>query len=214
MASDGQPEDAAASPQPADSFALPSNFVTLVPKQRREIVWELAQARSRSGDSPAETIRHSDQDGEPAAIPALTVALETDPDRLVKRHAAFGLARIPDKAVVDPLIGALALADRATKGHAILALGRLRAREAVPDLVPLLGDRYARMLVANALVVIGDERGLAPLRQAATCLSPVRRYHLHRRVRALEAALGQGPPGQPRLASRGDDRTRRGGPAR
>ncbi len=195
MASDGQPEQAAASPQPADPFALPSDFVALEPKERREIVWELAQARSRSRDSLAETIRHSNQDGEPAAIGALTVALEADPDRLVKRHAAYGLARIPDEAVVGPLIGALPLRDRATKGHAILALGRLRAREAVPDLVPLLDDRYARMLVANALVAIGDERGLAPLRQAATCLSPVRRYHLGRRVRALEAALGQGPPG-------------------
>ena len=168
MASDGQPEDAGASPQPADPLALPSDFVTLSPKQRREIVWDLAQTRSRSGDSLAETIGHPNQDGEPAAIPALTVALEADPDRLVKRHAAFGLARIPDEAVVEPLIGALALADRATKGHAILALGRLRARAAVPELVPLLGDRHARMLVANALVAIGDERVCAPLRRAAT----------------------------------------------
>lgn len=194
MASDGQPEDAVASPQAADPFALPGDFLALARKQRREIVWELAQARSRSRDSLAETIRHSNQDGEPAVIPALTTALEVDPDRLVKRHAAFGLGRIPDKAVAGPLIGALPLADRATKGHAILALGRLRVREAVPELVPLLHDRYARMLVANALVAIGDERGLNPLREAANCLSPVRRFHLQRRVRALEAALGQAPP--------------------
>ena len=181
--------------EPPDSFDLPRDFIQLAPKQRREIVWSLAQARSRSRDSLAETVRHSNEDGEPAAMGALTVALEVDPDRLVKRHAAYGLSRIPDEAVAGPLIGALPLPDRATKGHAILALGRLRAHEAVPDLVPLLQDRYARMLVANALVAIGDERGLEPLRQAATCRSPVRRYHLRRRVWALETALGQHPQG-------------------
>ena len=130
------------------------------------------------------------------------MALEVDPDRLVKRHAAYGLSRIPDEAVAGPLIGALPLPDRATKGHAILALGRLRAREAVPDLVPLLDDRYARMLVANALVAIGDERGLAPLRQAATCRSPVRRHisggasgrSRPRSDSTLRASHGEHPP--------------------
>ena len=193
MAPDAQPEDATASHEAADPFALPSNFITLAPQERREIVWRLAQARSTSRDSLPDTIRHSDRDGEPAAMGALTVALEVDPDRLVKRHAAFGLSRIPDEAVAGPLIGALPLPDRATKGHAILALGRLRARAAVPDLVPLLNDRYARMMVANALVAIGDERALAPLRQAATCRSPIRRRNLRRRVWALETALGQHP---------------------
>jgi HEAT repeat protein len=192
---DGDPEQAVAPRQPAEPFALPSDFTALAPKERREIVWELAQARSGSRDSLRETIAHSSQDGDPAAIPTLAMALEADPDRLVKRHAAFGLGRIADEAVVAPLIGALGLPDRATKGHAILALGRLKAREAVPELVPLLDDSYARMLVANALVAIGDERGLAPLRQAATCFSPVRRINLQRRVRALEAALGHSPAG-------------------
>ena len=177
------------------TFALPPDFFTLPPKQRREIVWSLAKARSNSRDSLAETIQHSNEDGEPAAIGALTVALEADPDRLVKRHAAYGLACIPDEAVAGPLIGALPLPDRATKGHAILALGRRRVREAVPDLVPLLHDRYARMLAANALVAIGDERGLEPLRQAAKTHVPVRRLQLRRRVWALETALGQHPPG-------------------
>jgi len=183
-------------PAPAErsgSFALPLDYFTLPPKERREVVWGLTQARSRSRDSLAETIRHSRDDGEPAVIPALTVALEVDPDRLVKRHAAYGLSYIPDRAVAPPLLGALPLADRATKGHAIMGLGRLRIREAVPDLVPLLNDRYARMLVADALVAIGDERGLAPLREAAAHGLPVRRFHLQRRVSALERALGRQP---------------------
>jgi HEAT repeat protein len=192
MASDTDSDQDSA--QHAASFALPADYDTRSPQERREIVWNLAQARSRRRGSLAESVRHSHDDGEPAVTPALTVALEDDPDRLVKRHAAYGLACIPDRAVVPPLRGALPLADRATKGHAIVALGRLRIREAVPDLVPLLDDRYARMLVANALVAIGDERGLVPLRQAAARGLPIRRHRLRKRVLALESALGQRPP--------------------
>lgn len=174
-----------------DAFALPRDFPALPPKRRREIVWELARARSRHRESLDETIRHAHEDAEPAVIPALTSALEADPDRLVKRHAAYGLACIPDEAVVPALLGALPSPDRATKGHAILALGRLHQREAVPDLVRLLDDRYARMLVADALVEIGDERALTALRRAAARGSPVRRYRLRKRASALEAAAGE-----------------------
>ncbi len=121
------------------------------------------------------------------------MALEDDPDTLVKRHAAYGLACLPDPAVVPALRGALPLADRATKGHAILALGRLRAREAVPDLVRLLDDRYALMLVADALVEIGDEHALAPLKRAARRGSPFRRRRVRKRVSMLESAVGHPP---------------------
>jgi HEAT repeat protein len=192
VASDGEPEQTSGQAERDGSFALPSEFLTLPPKERREIVWSLALTRSRRRDSLAETVRHSNEDGEPAVIPALTVALEVDPDKLVKRHAAYGLACIPDQAVVPALRGALPAADRATKGHAILALGRLRVRDAVPNLVRLLDDPYARMLVADALVEIGDERALAPLRKAAGRGSPVRRRRLSKRVSALETALGRG----------------------
>jgi HEAT repeat protein len=193
VASDGEPEQASAQPERAGSLALPRDFLTLPPKERREIVWSLAVTRSRPRDALSETIRHSNEDGEPAVIPALTMALEVDPDKLVKRHAAYGLACIPDQGVVPALRGALPAADRATKGHAILALGRLRVRDAVPDLLRLLDDRYARMLVADALVEIGDERGLAPLRGAAALGFPLRRRRLRKRVSALETALGERP---------------------
>ncbi|HWX96353.1 MAG TPA: HEAT repeat domain-containing protein [Solirubrobacteraceae bacterium] len=193
MASDKEPELSSAQPEGAGAFALPRDFLTLPPKERREIVWSMARTRSRRRESLAETIQHANEDGEPAVIPALTVALEVDPDTLVKRHAAYGLACIPDQAVVPALRGALPSADRATKGHAILALGRLRAREAVPDLVLLLDDRYARMLVADALVEISDECALAPLRRAAARGSPFRRHRLRKRVSTLETALGDSP---------------------
>jgi HEAT repeat protein len=193
VASDKEPELSSAQPEGAGAFALPRDFLTLPPKERREIVWSMARTRSRRRESLAETIQHANEDGEPAVIPALTVALEVDPDTLVKRHAAYGLACIPDQAVVPALRGALPSADRATKGHAILALGRLRAREAVPDLVLLLDDRYARMLVADALVEISDECALAPLRRAAARGSPFRRHRLRKRVSTLETALGDSP---------------------
>ena len=117
------------------------------------------------------------------------MALELDPDRLVKREAAAGLGRIPDRAVIPALRGALSATDRATKRHAIITLGRLRAREAVPDLVGLLGDRYSRTSAADALVAIGDEAALGPLRQAAARGPRFRRRRLQQRASALEDAL-------------------------
>jgi len=193
VGSDKQPEASSTQPERAGSFALPRDFGTLPPKHRRELIWTLARTRSRERESAAEAIRHASEDGEPAVIPALTVALEVDPDTLVKRHAAYGLACISDQAVIPPLRGALSSADRATKGHAIVALGRLRAHEAVPDLARLLDDRYARMLVADALVEIGDEGALAPLSRAAARGSPLRRHRLRKRVSTLETALGERP---------------------
>ena len=193
VASDTEPEPTASQPKRGDPFALPPDFLTLAPKERREITWRLARTR-RHRESVAEAIRHASEDGEPAVIPALTVALEADPDTLVKRHAAYGLACIADQAVVPPLRGALPSADRATKGHAILALGRLHVRDAVPDLARLLDDRYARMLVADALAEIGDERALAPLSRAAARGSPLRRLRLRKRVSTLETALGDRAP--------------------
>ena len=190
MASETEPEETQEQAGRAGSLTLPPDYMTLAPKERREIVWKLALKRSRHRESLDETIRHAGKDGEPAVIPALLVALEADPDTLVKRHAAYGLASIPDQAIAPALRGALPSADRATKGHAIVGLGRLRARDAVPDLARLLDDRYARMLVADALVEIRDEHALAPLRAAAARGSPVRRYRLRKRIAALETALG------------------------
>jgi HEAT repeat protein len=172
------------------AFTLPDDFLTLPVRERREIVWSMARRRSRHRESTAEAIAHAYEDGEPAVVPALTVALEVDPDTQVKRHAAFGLGCIPEQAVVPALRGALSSTDRATKGHAILALGRLRAREALPDLAGLLDDTYARFLAADALVAIADERALATLRQAASHGSPLRRHRLRKRVSALETTLG------------------------
>ncbi len=179
----------------ARALALPDDFPSLPVRERREIVWRLAQRRSQRRESTAEAIIHAHEDGEPGVIPALTEALAHDPDAHVKRHAAYGLACIADQAVIQPLRGALTAPDRPTKGHAIGALGRLRAHDAVADLAALLDDGYARIAAADSLVAIADERALPALRQAASHGSPVRRYRLRRRVAALESAIGDRRPG-------------------
>lgn len=168
---------------------LPPDFPTLTPPDRREIVNDLARPRSARA-STRERIVHTFEDGDRDHQPALTLVLELDPDRLVKRSAAFGLACIPDRVVVPGLRFALSLPDRATRGHAILALGRLRAREAVPDLAQLLDDSYGRMPAADALVAIGDESALPYMRRAAFQGSLLHRRRLHKRLRLLEARVG------------------------
>jgi HEAT repeat protein len=182
--------ESSTTPEPDGAFALPHEFPTLPARERREIVWRLAQLRLRHRDSAAEAIAHAYEDGEPRVIPALTAALDSDPDKNVKRHAAYGLSCIADRAVAPALRRALGLTDRATKGHAALGLGRLGAREAVSDLASLLDDAYSRMRAADALVAISDEQALGPLRQAAARGSPLRRRRLRKRVAALETALG------------------------
>jgi HEAT repeat protein len=190
VASDSEPEQTSSQLKRAGSFALPHDFLMLPSKERREIVSSLGRTRSRRRASSAQAIQHWHEDGESEVIPALTVALELDPDAVVKRSAAFGLGCIPDQVVVPALRGALTSPDRATKAHAIYALGRLGAREAVPDLVLLLDDWYARIPAADALVAIEDADALGPLRQAAARGPCLRRRRLQKRVSALERAVG------------------------
>jgi HEAT repeat protein len=136
-----------------------------------------------------EAIRKVSEGGDPDVTPILLVVAEDDPDRVVKRHALFGLSRVSDRAAVPALRAGLRSRDRASRGHAIKGLEKLRSREAVPDLVNLLGDQYAGVMAADALVSIRDETALAPLRAAAAKGWPWRRVALARRVHALEAAV-------------------------
>lgn len=169
---------------------LPPDFPTLAPRDRREIIKDLANPRSDRATTRARIV-HMHEDGDRDREPALTLVLKLDPDRLVKRSATFGLACIPHPAVVPGLRYALGLPDRATKGHAIFALERLRVREAVPDLVALLDNSYGSLLAADALVAIGDENALPQMRRAAGRASRIRRHRLHKRVRALEVPLAR-----------------------
>jgi HEAT repeat protein len=168
---------------------LPAGFFALPYRERRAVVSRIAYRRSIRRTSTREVIAHTYTDGDPSAVGPLAVALELDPDVVVKRSAAFGLSCIPLKTVVPALRGALTSKDRATKGHAIHALGRLRAREAVPDLVLLLDDWYAGLTAADALVSIEDEHALEPMRRAAARGPRFRRRRLQQRVWALESAV-------------------------
>jgi HEAT repeat protein len=191
---EGQPEAIPSAQDGASAMRLPRDFFTLPARERRELVWGFTQRRSHRRPSTREAIAHMHEDGDPAAVGALSTALELDPDTLVKRHAAFGLSCIPDQTVVPALLSALTFPDRATKGHAILALGALHVREAVPALLRMLDDSYGRIPAADALVAIADERALEPLRDAAARGSWLRRRRLRERVSALETALGQRRP--------------------
>jgi HEAT repeat protein len=171
---------------------LPSDFASLSDRERLEIVDEIARPRSDRATAK-QRIVHMHEDGDSSHAPALTLVLEADPDRLVKRAATFGLACIPDRLVLGGLRVALALPDRASKGHAIIALGRLRAREAVPDLIELLDERYGRIPAADALVAIGDDRALLPLRRAVADARLLTRRRLQKRVHLLEARVRIAP---------------------
>jgi HEAT repeat protein len=105
---------------------------------------------------------------DPAIIPLLAPLLEEDPDRSVRRTAAYGLRRTGDRSAIQPLIRALSDSDKATRIHAALGLGDLQAREAIEPLSELLDDRGCAEPAARALVEIGDERALEPLKRAAS----------------------------------------------
>jgi HEAT repeat protein len=67
----------------------------------------------------------------------------------------------------------------------------LRCRAAVVPLSKLLSDASLRRSSAWALVEIGDERGLNPLRNAAHGeRRPLRRRKLKNAVRSLEERVG------------------------
>jgi len=178
------------SPLPPD---LPPDYPSLSQGERAEIVSEIAKPRP-AGDTIRARIVETHESGERTHEPALTLVLEFDPDPRVKRTAAFGLACIPDRAAVPGLRMALGLPDRATKTHAIFALGRLRAREALPELVALLDDWYTCMSAADALVAIGDDRALPALSRAAGHGLPLRRRRLRKRVRLMESGAGVESP--------------------
>jgi HEAT repeat protein len=128
--------------------------------------------------------------GDPAGARALTDIVLRDPDVRVQRTGLFELSRIPDPVVLPAMLIGLTSSDRACRLHAILALRRLRAREAVPTLIPLLMDRRSRVDVARTLVAIRDERALEPLK-AALARSPWwQRHRLRRCVSALAGLLG------------------------
>jgi HEAT repeat protein len=132
---------------------------------------------------------------EPSMIPVLAPLLESDGDPSVRRSAAYGLRRTGDQAAVPALLRALSDPDNATRTHAIIGLGDLQARAAVEPVSELLDQRRDAGTAAQALVKIGDERALGPLKAAAASTKSRRRKEklidavadLERRVGLLPA---------------------------
>ncbi|MFP4057659.1 MAG: HEAT repeat domain-containing protein [Candidatus Brocadiia bacterium] len=87
----------------------------------------------------------------------------TSPGKL----AAESLARIGQRAA-EPLIEVLSDENEKVRQHAALALGGIKAAEAVPGLIPLLEDEVGevRAEAAKALGRIGDRRAVEALIQA------------------------------------------------
>jgi HEAT repeat protein len=148
-------------------------------------------ASTRPGGGKASTGTGST---DPAIVPILAPLLENDPDRAVRRAAAYGLRRTADRGAVQSLLRALTDADKATRIHAIMGLGELQSREAVEPLLEILDDPSSAGSAAKALVDIGDERALDPLRNAATSAKSARTQRTLRQAAAeLETRVGHQP---------------------
>jgi HEAT repeat protein len=96
----------------------------------------------------------------PEAVSALSDAMLTDRDDLVRTHAALALAGVAfdDRAAARPAVPALAraLGDKAARVNAALALANLGrdANPAVPDVVRALTDGRDRRSLLNVLEVV------------------------------------------------------------
>ena len=104
--------------------------------------------------------------GDPAATTALTALVEVDPDSDVQGFAAQALARLRGTDPTKSLIRALKSKDGGKRTDAVLALARLRATSALPQLAELasqLADTNAPVAGLVSAVIIYIERGIAGL---------------------------------------------------
>lgn len=156
---------------------------------RRKAVTYIASTRPGGGKATTGT-----GSTDPAIIPILAELLEHDDDRSVRRAAAYGLRRTEDEKAVQPLLRGLADSDKATRIHAIMGLGALRARAAVKPVSELLDDRAYAVPAARALVEIGDESALPALKRAASSAASRRHQKtLSEAAFELECRTGQRP---------------------
>jgi HEAT repeat protein len=90
-----------------------------------------------------------------------------DPDLQVQSRAieAMGEIGTSDPPLIERLLGFLAAAQSQIRMHAVVSLGKLGNRSAVPGLIRSLNDSnpQVRGLSAWSLGMLGDERSLVPL---------------------------------------------------
>ncbi len=93
------------------------------------------------------------------AVPVLIGVLERKPETY---GAAFALGEIEDRTAIPVLMNILTNRPEAN-GDEVMALGKLKAEEAVPIFISRLGTRKAGS-VLEALLESGDKRAIAPIK--------------------------------------------------
>ena len=180
-------------------FGLPADFFAW--EQQRRKLWV-----KRVDKPPAEGLnlvtgaRYIVRDKADArAIDSLTTIVERDPSAGVQRLALLKLRATHDEAAVPGLMLGLQCDDLTARANAIIGLQDLKAREAVPILISYLDDGRRlgfdemRSKAARALVKIGDERALEPLRDQATKGPSGSRRLFRNYSDQLATALGRTP---------------------
>jgi HEAT repeat protein len=103
-----------------------------------------------------------------AAVPALAEATTTDKSNGVRFECTRSLRKIGDPTAAASLVNLVSYPDRKVRNEAVYTLGRLRAKDAVPEMTRLLEEEAAKPLkeidqdylerLLGALAYIGDAR--------------------------------------------------------
>ncbi len=136
-------------------------------RERPELVQVLlgADDTRRGGQTNRDFARQVFQFAGDKVLPLLHEALDS-PDRVIRANAAAGCGAIGDSSSIPKLLKALDLESGLSKGAIVVALGELRAQEAIPTLAGLYVEaraaekrRYSSGLqFAQAQVVVQQQR--------------------------------------------------------
>jgi HEAT repeat protein len=91
------------------------------------------------------------------------IPLLEDDNAQVRNYVAKALGRLGDSKAVEPLISLLKDENVQVRDSAAKALGRLGDPKAVEPLIPLLRDNNVQYNAAEALIYLGDARGIRTL---------------------------------------------------
>jgi HEAT repeat protein len=183
-------------PEDSDSTRLPDDFFSRSEEERVEWIRALRGPQPEKLTVEGTLLWIFDEHGSPHAIAALTEIMEKDQSVNVQRSALGVLRRSQDRAAIPGLLIGLKSEDLASCLSAIMAFEALKAREGVPILIGLLDNTERKDFLemrehaAQALVAIGDERALEPMRAASKRGWPWSRRRIRRYADELSTALG------------------------
>lgn len=173
--------------EPEVRFQAVAGIAELAPDAAASLLLPLLD--DRDGEVRAQVVSALGALEEPHLIGHLAGALEDDlPD--VRLEAALALSAIADPRAEAPLLEALAR--RARVGEVARALAQLGCKKGNDQLVAIaegwLTSPILRAELGAALLELGDERGLGPLRRALTGLRPDARSYAVELIRQVGAA--------------------------